>query len=79
MSQILSKMEKLKIIKRTPSKDDKRKVYISLTSIGKKVVNNTMYERDEWLKNAIEQSLSAKEMEVLTKALPILNKLLENL
>jgi len=37
MSQILKKMEKQGIIKRTPSKEDKRKVYISLTPFGKKI------------------------------------------
>lgn len=78
MSQILSKMEKLKIIKRTPAKDDKRKVYISLTALGKKMIVETLYERDEWLKNEIEQLLSAKEKETLEKALPVLNKLLNN-
>ncbi len=75
MSQILKKLEEETIIKRTPSKDDKRKVYISLTSFGKKMVEKTRYERDEWLKDAIEKTLSYKERELLTKALPILNKL----
>ena len=76
MSQILSKMEKLELINRTPSQDDKRKVYISLTVRGKKMVDETLYERDEWLKNEIEQTLSSKEKEILEKALPVLNKLL---
>jgi DNA-binding MarR family transcriptional regulator len=77
MSQILKKLEEETIIKRTPSKDDKRKVYISLTSSGKKIVMKTRYERDEWLKNAIEEILSEKERQLLTKALPILNKLIQ--
>lgn len=77
MSQILKKLEEETVIKRTPSKDDKRKVYISLTPSGKKVVEKTRYERDEWLKDAIEKNLSDKERELLTKALPILNKLIQ--
>jgi DNA-binding MarR family transcriptional regulator len=77
MSQILKKLEEETIIKRTPSKDDKRKVYISLTASGKKIVEKTRYERDEWLKEAIDKTLSAKEIELLTKALPILNKLVQ--
>ena len=75
MSQILSKMENQKVIKRTPSKEDKRKVYISLTSFGKKMVEKTLYEKDEWLKGIIEQSLTDKERELLSKILPVLNKL----
>ena len=78
MSQILSKMEEQGIIKRTPSKDDRRKVYISLSASGKKMVEKTKYERDEWLKGIIEKSLSDKEKELLIKVLPVLNKLIEN-
>jgi DNA-binding MarR family transcriptional regulator len=77
MSQILNKLEEHGVIRRTPSKDDKRKVYISLTSFGKKMVEKTKYERDEWLKNSIEKSLTSKEKELLVKVLPVLNKLIE--
>lgn len=77
MSQILNKMEEQGLIKRTPSKDDKRKVYISLSAFGKKIVDKAKYEKDEWLKNAIERSLTGKEKELLIKALPLLNKLAE--
>jgi len=75
MSQILKKMEVDGIIIRTPSKEDKRKVYISLTTSGKKAVEKTRYEKDEWLKTSIETSLSTKEKELLVKALTVLNKL----
>jgi DNA-binding MarR family transcriptional regulator len=77
MSQILTKMEKDNVIKRTPSKDDKRKVCISLTSVGKKMVDKAKYEKDEWLKGVIEKTLTDKEIDILIKALPVLNKLLE--
>lgn len=78
MSQILKKLEEEAVIKRTPSKDDKRKVYISLTALGKKIVDKTRYERDEWLRDAIEKNLSAKEKELLMKALPVMNKLIQS-
>jgi DNA-binding MarR family transcriptional regulator len=78
MSQILKKLEEQNIVKRTPSKDDKRKVFISLTAYGKKMVEKTRYEKDEWLKAAIEDLLSEKEKEVLAKSLPVLNKLVES-
>lgn len=76
MSQILAKLEGQSVIKRTPSKEDKRKVYISLTLFGKKMIEQTRYERDEWLKGVIEKSLTDKEKELLIKALPVLNKLI---
>ena len=77
MSQILNKLEEQGVIKRTPSKDDMRKVAISLTSFGKKMVEKTRYDRDEWLKGLIEKALTNKEKEQLEKVLPILNKLIE--
>ena len=77
MSQILTKMEKDNVIRRTPSKYDKRKVGISLTAVGIKMVDKAKYEKDEWLKSAIEKSLNDKEIELLVKVLPVLNKLLE--
>ena len=75
MSQILKKLEEQGIIKRTPAKDDGRKVYISLTQQGKKMVEKSRYEKDEWLKDTIEKSLTAKEKQMLENILPILNKL----
>ena len=75
MSQILKRLEEQGVIKRTPSKDDKRKVFISLTTPGKKMVEKVKYDKDEWLKNAIEKSLNDKETDLLVKVLPLLNKL----
>jgi len=77
MSQILKKMESTGVIKRTPSKEDGRKVYISLTSLGRKMVVTYKYEKDEWLKTVIERSLTGKEREILTSTLPVLKKLTE--
>jgi DNA-binding MarR family transcriptional regulator len=77
MSQILKKMEAEDVIKRTPSKDDGRKVYVSLTPFGKKMVDRAKYDKDEWLKGVIEKSLSDKEKRLLAKLLPVLHKLVE--
>jgi DNA-binding MarR family transcriptional regulator len=75
MSQILKKMEANKIVKKMPAKDDKRKTYILLTASGKKMVEQTRYERDAWLSNAISQTLTQKEKKLLGEALPVLHKL----
>jgi DNA-binding MarR family transcriptional regulator len=75
MSQILKKLEEQGFIKRTPSKEDRRKVFISLTSYGMKMVEKVRYDKDEWLKQSIEKSLTEKEKDLLEKVLPILNKL----
>jgi len=77
MSQILKKMEENKMIKRAPSEEDKRKVYITLTSSGKKIVEKTRYERDGWLTKNIDKNLTDKEKKTLKKAIEILNRLAE--
>ena len=77
MSQILKNIEEQHVIKRTASKEDKRKVYISLTSVGKNMVEKARYDKDEWLKATIESSLNDKERELLIKTLPVLHKLVE--
>lgn len=77
MSQILKKIEEKRVIKRTPSEEDKRKVYISLTPYGKKMVEKAKYDRDAWLKERIEKQLTEKEREALIRALPVLSKLAE--
>ncbi|NDV94602.1 MarR family transcriptional regulator [Dysgonomonas sp. 521] len=77
MSSILDKFEKQKYIRRIPSKEDKRKTYISLTNTGKKVVERTRYERDNWLTKNIDKNLTDKEKKTLKKAIEILNRLAE--
>ncbi|HTB07437.1 MAG TPA: MarR family transcriptional regulator [Bacteroidia bacterium] len=76
MSQMLKKLEEHGLIRRTPSQEDKRKVYISLSSHGKKMVEKVRYNKDEWLKDSLEKMLTNKERELLEKALPVLNKLI---
>ncbi len=38
MSQVLNRLEEIKLIRRVVSKEDKRKMAISLTSVGQKIV-----------------------------------------
>jgi DNA-binding MarR family transcriptional regulator len=77
MSQILKKMEAGRIIRRTPSKEDKRKVFISLTAVGKNLVVKAKYDKDEWLEQSIENALTDKEKEWLIRAIPVINKVAE--
>ena len=54
-------------------------MYISLTSFGKKIVEKAKYDRDEWLKGAIEKSLTKNEKDMLVRLLPVLTKLAESI
>ncbi len=78
MSQILNRMETNLLIERKPSEKDKRKILVYLTELGQKDILQTRYERDEWLATAIEKKLTGKEKEILSKAIVLLNKLVES-
>ncbi|NLR66858.1 MarR family transcriptional regulator [Chitinophaga varians] len=75
MSQILNSLETGGLITRTQSPEDKRKMSVTITPKGKKMVEKTRHERDEWLAEAIEQTLSKEEKKLLTTVLPLLNKI----
>jgi hypothetical protein len=42
------------------------------------MVQKIKYDKDEWLQDTIEKTLTAEEIELLEKALPLLRKLVEN-
>jgi DNA-binding MarR family transcriptional regulator len=75
MSQVLNNLEEAKMIRRVVSKEDKRKVAISLTAHGKKTVEQARFERDEWLAGAVRQVLQEKEIRILEAAIPLLQKI----
>lgn len=74
-SQVLDRLEELKLVKRVASKEDRRKVLVSLTAQGEKLVEKTRYERDEWLAGAISEMISEKDVRLLASVLPVLEKI----
>jgi|SRR6187402_1681959 len=77
MSQIVSHLLELGYIIRTVSATDKRKVQISLTPEGERVLLKVRNERDEWLTKAIEATCSAEEKELLKQAIIPLTKIID--
>lgn len=75
MSQVLKKLETDKLIQRTGSRQDKRKTLVSLTAKGKKAVEKTRYERDEWLAGALQATMKEKDFKTLAAALPLLQRI----
>jgi DNA-binding MarR family transcriptional regulator len=75
MSEIITRLQERDIVQKTPSLIDKRKSLISLTPYGRQIVVQFRYERDEWLTNAIEHELSAKEIQVLKEAIELMNRI----
>ena len=78
MSQILNHFLEDGFITRTASEMDKRKVIISLTELGRQKITQVMSERDEWLSEAIKETLNAEEKELISKAIGPLTKLVDH-
>jgi DNA-binding MarR family transcriptional regulator len=77
MSQILNHLLELYYISRKASDTDKRKVLISLTENGEKILSQLRSERDEWLAKAIKKTCTNEEEELIKKAIGPLTKLVD--
>ena len=76
MSQIINHLLELGLIIKTPSEADRRKVIVTLTDAGKKLVRQRQAEKQEWLNRRIAETLSAREKQTLAEAIHILTKLI---
>ena len=76
MSQIINHLLELGLIIKTPSEADRRKVIVTLTDAGKKLVRQRQAEKQEWLNRRIAETLSVKEKQTLAEAIHILTKLI---
>jgi DNA-binding MarR family transcriptional regulator len=77
MSQILSKLQEMELIKRRISETDKRKAIITLSDPGRTMLYQVRNERDEWLNKALEATCTAEEKALLKKVIGPLTKLVD--
>jgi len=77
MSQVLAHLLERGFIIRTNSETDKRKVMISLTETGEKMILQVRSERDEWLAKAIAATCDIEDQEIIKRALKPLTKIVD--
>jgi DNA-binding MarR family transcriptional regulator len=77
MSQVINHLFKLGLIDKTPSGEDKRKVKLSLTPAGRHYIEQLRLEKQEWLARILYEKTTGKEKQLLTEALHILTKLID--
>jgi len=77
MGQVITHLNSLGLIDKTPSETDKRKIYISISATGKNMIQQVRNERDEWLSHAIAKVCNTQEQEILKAAIGPLAKLVE--
>lgn len=77
MSQIVNHLFELRLVIRTPSETDKRKVLISLSPTGVEMIQRARTEKDEWLRKVLSENFSPEECSILSKAIAPLSKLVD--
>lgn len=77
MGQLLQHLFSLRLITRTISPDDKRKIIIALSEAGKDRIERVRKERDEWLSYAISSACTPEEQAILQAAITPLSKLVD--
>lgn len=77
MSQILGGFLEKGYITRTSSESDKRKAIISLTEKGRALILQVISERDEWLNEALRETCTEEERQLIKNALGPLTKLVD--
>lgn len=77
MSQILARLLEMDLIIRTPSATDGRKVLISLSAEGKRMIQENRHRREEWLVQALEHTTTPEEQAHLRTAINALAKIIE--
>ena len=75
MGSIVIALEALGLVSRTPDPTDGRSLVISLTEIGLQAVHGARRQREEQLARALADHFTAEERQVLTAALPLLERL----
>lgn len=75
LANSLRELELRELLLRTPDNNDKRKIRLSLTPDGLKLVSEARERRDIWLKEAMEACLSREEQACLLAAGPLLQRL----
>jgi DNA-binding MarR family transcriptional regulator len=78
MAATLGVLDELGYLTRTPDPADRRRVVISLSDAGRDTVRGIQQHRDEWLAQALLDELSPAELDAVTRALPLLQRIAEH-
>ncbi|WP_103343409.1 MarR family winged helix-turn-helix transcriptional regulator [Amycolatopsis sp. CA-126428] len=78
MAATLGVLDELGYLARTPDPADRRRVVISLSDAGRDTVRGIQQHRDEWLAQALLDELSPAELDAVTRALPLLQRIAQH-
>ena len=75
MAQTLAELETAGLVERRPDPEDRRRIQIDLTPLGRERVLEGRGRREDWLAAAIAAELSHEEQRALLAAVPLLQRL----
>ena len=75
LAAMLRDLEMEGLVVRTPDSEDRRKVRVRLTPRGHEVLHENITRREQWLAEAVEQSLTKEERALLFKAGELLDRI----
>ncbi|WP_439382295.1 MarR family winged helix-turn-helix transcriptional regulator [Amycolatopsis lexingtonensis] len=78
MAATLGVLDELGYLARTPDPADRRRVVISLSPAGSDTVRGILQHREEWLAQALLDELSPAELDAVTRALPLLQRVAQH-
>src|SRR4051794_807376 len=75
MAQTVREMESGGLVTRRPDPADGRRALVELTSEGRRMIGASRAAREDWLAQALERELDARERALLRDALAVLQRL----
>ena len=78
MAATLGVLDELGYLTRTPDPADRRRVVIGLSEAGSDTVRGILQHRDEWLAQSLADALSPAELDAVTRALPLLQRVAQH-
>jgi DNA-binding MarR family transcriptional regulator len=74
MTRVVTRLEELGLVERTPHATDRRQVVVQLTVAGADLLARDRRRRDAWLARRLEE-LGPEELEAVRRAAPVLERL----
>ncbi len=75
VAALLRDLERSKLIIRAPDQEDRRKIWISLSADGRRILNDSRASREQWLREAMQQLLTVEEQQQLFAASKLIERL----
>jgi DNA-binding MarR family transcriptional regulator len=74
MTRVVTCLEELDLVERTPHATDRRQVVVQVTAAGADLLTRDRRRRDAWLARRLEE-LRPEELEAVRRAAPVLERL----